>query len=238
MKKFFALIVAAMMLATLTVPAAASTYDPAEAAEEFNATNPNLYWDGTEVNLPADNDEISAYIYSVVRLSSAQKIISLTERLAPVMTLEQRLEALRIKIDIYGDEPMYGDLLGSIQQTLIEFGENPNAKHNLAGKFIGEMSATEVLEYGTAIVENVAFQDLMGALTPEIVNPGKNIVALKAAMTDEELDEAWENLRSAAECYYPNYTFWLESFELLMPNGTLGYPVAGQPAPNAPVAAQ
>lgn len=165
MKKFLALFVAVMMMASLTVSASASVYDPEEAVKEFNQANPNLYWDGTEVAVCTygSDPEVSTLIFRSVRFSSAQKIISLTEQLEPMFALKSQ-------------------------------------RHDKA------------------------FTNLMKALTPEIVNPG-NIVALKAAMTDEELDQAWATLRDAAIYFLPGYVSWLENFEFLMPYGSLGHSV-------------
>ena len=116
----------------------------------------------------------------------------------------------------------------AVREALKALTENQSALVNLDDKNVDEMNIDELLEFTTVIVKSKAFRDLYAALSPDVVNSGKDIVALKATLSDEELAQAWEKLRDAAEYYQPSYVSWLESFELLMPYGSLGYPSAGQ----------
>jgi hypothetical protein len=289
-KKCFAFLLAVMMMAALAVPVSASTYDPAEAAAEFNKANPNLYWDGTEVAFETEYESGTyARLYQLVRLSDAQKIISLVEKMNPAFSLYSGWKSLRICCDaeivrydrlflgqteILGDhlteretwgalsvlpissaremmlaiktlpeyrsDPFVTEFVDSylseetlpaakqVREALKALTENQSALVNLDDKNVDEMNIDELLEFTTVIVKSKAFRDLYAALSPDVVNSGKDIVALKATLSDEELAQAWEKLRDAAEYYQPSYVSWLESFELLMPYGSLGYPSAGQ----------
>lgn len=289
-RRIFTLLIAVLTMAAFAVPASASEYNPVEATIEFNETNPNLYWDGTEVSFRVDNDdEIFAILFQPVRFSNAQKIVSLAERLEPALALQSELKNLRACCNAnlvrYGKLfPEQTDALDShlIEQetlsalnalscssaremvlaikTLPEYQNDPfvtdfvdryldedSSATNLvrealkalitdqgilggpASEYssVDEMNADELLEFSTAIVESDAFAALTEALSPVVISQNKNVVVLKATMTDEEIDQVWETLRDAASVYQPSYVYWLDNFEFLRPHGTLGYPVAG-----------